>query len=132
MPASLTHRTPVCSPFCTPPHAAKACNQLEYLQALLSPLTALPLLSPLTALPTQMYVALPIAPQVAKVRNQVEYLQAQGRKAQGAIAAKQAEVAREEKALAAARAAEARHAKEGEAMQVGDWVLVDGVGAQLQ
>ena len=57
-------------------------------------------------------------PQIARVRNQLEYLQAQGRKGADAMAAKAAELERERQHLEAARADEARHAAEGEAAQV--------------
>ncbi|EFN54639.1 hypothetical protein CHLNCDRAFT_52951 [Chlorella variabilis] len=58
-----------------------------------------------------------LAGQVAKVRNQLEYEEANGRKAGEALQAKEAELEAERRALAARQQEEQKFAKEGEAAQ---------------
>ncbi len=69
--------------------------------------------------PVTLASALPRpALQIAKVKNQLGYEEKSGASLADQIAAKQAEVQREQEALQAARKEEKKHAKESEAVQV--------------
>ena len=74
---------------------------------------------PLLAPPASSLPLFLCSRQVAKVRNQLEYEEANGRKAGEALQAKEAELEAERRALAARQQEEQKFAKEGEAAQVG-------------